>query len=567
MKKYAKVLIALAMACILAIEIVPGVIRGAKAADDAAGFVALCYQGLLGRAVDATGMEEWTEDLESGQAGGAQVIIGILGSGEYLGKRYPYEVTIRQLYQLMLGREPDEAGLKNWLAVLESGRPMSVMVLGIAKTDVFKNKCDHYGILSGIVTPEKKKKDRGYDIVDPRTNRKYIIEFLTRCYKAFLAREPETAGLEEWTKRLMSGRVSGAQTVKGFTDTFEFIKRNLSNEQIVEAMYRGMLGRGSDPTGKAEWVAMLDGGASIEQLINGFAGSPEFVAMCNECGIKSGSVPLPGKSSSGGGGGGEPAEKPDPDKIAAYVARCYRALLGRQGGSAEIDEWTMKYCTGLTGRLGIISMVSSREFAGRKLKNSQIVEVLYRAMLGRNADETGMNTFSQMLNDGYSVEKVINQIGGSQEYLAVCRDIGIQSGIIGEKPQVTQAPVTENPSKYKNAEKNRAFVEHCYLTILRRGGDDASIKKYVESTTKGERTPEQVIMSFLTSEEFRNKVKGLSNEEAIKMLYRAYLYREASEAEIAQWMQFYPGPMDVEKAAVTFEKSKEFNAILNGLKE
>ena len=562
MKKYGKALIALVLVIILGVELAPG-IQGAQAADDAVEFVNLCYQELLGRRPDATGLEEWTKELEAGQAGGAQVISKIIESDEFTAKRYPTETIIQMMYLFMLDRTPDESGLKNWIAVLESGRPLSVMVTGMAKTDEFKAMCDKYGILTGIVTPEKNKKDRGYDIVDPRTNRKYIMAFLSRCYRVFLGREPEGAGFEEWTKRLMSGRVTGAQTVKGFVESFEFIKRNLSKEEIVEAMYMGMLGRGSDPTGKAEWVAKMNNGATIDQLINGFAGSDEFVAICKECGIKSGEVPVPRKQDSGGA----PAVEPDPDKIATYVARCYRGLLGRNGEEAEIDEWTMKYCKGLTGTLGIISMVTSREFTARKLKNSQIVEVLYRAMLGRSADETGLNSLSMLLNDGYSVEKVINQIAGSQEYQAVCKDIGITSGIIGEKPQVTRAPVTENPSKYKNQEKNTAFVQHCYTTILKRPGDDASIKKYVDSITKGERTPEQVILSFLTSDEFMSKVRAMPNEDTIKVMYRAYLYREASEAEITQWMQYYPGPMDVEKAAVTFEKSKEFNAILNGLKE
>ena len=567
MKKYAKVLIALAMALILAVEILPGVIRGASAADDAGAFAELCYKEILGRTPGESEKAAWVSELESGQAGGAQVISGIIESDEFTAKRYPTEVIVRMMYQFMLDREPDESGLKNWIAVIDGGRPLSVMVTGMAKTDVFKAKCDKYGILSGIVTPEKKKKDRGYDIIDPKTNRKYILGFLTRCYQALLGREPEQDGLDEWTKRLMSGRVTGAQTVREFVDSFEFIKRNLSKEDTVEALYLCMLGRKADATGKAEWVAKLQDGVTLNQVIGEISGSDEFTAMCNECGIKTGAVPG-GEKETTGGGGGEPAVEPDPDKIATYVARCYRGLLGRKGSSTEIDEWTYKYCKGLTGTLGIMSMISSREFVNRKLKNKQVIEVLYRAMLGRSADETGMEQMAALLSDGYSVEKVINLIAGSQEYQAVCQDIGIKSGIVGEKPQVTKAPVTPNPSQYKNPEKNTAFVQHLYATILKRPGDEASIKKMVDSITNGTRTPEQTIMSFLTSDEFMSKVRVLPGIDVIKIMYRAYLYRDASEEEVAYWLEFVPGAIgDVEKAAVTFEKSKEFNDILDAMKE
>src|SRR5215831_10770392 len=51
---------------------------------------------------------------------------------------------------------------------------------------------------------------------------------------------------------------------------------DLSAEQILTALYRGVLEREPDPIGFSHGVDLLRSGATLEQVIRAFIGSPEF---------------------------------------------------------------------------------------------------------------------------------------------------------------------------------------------------------------------------------------------------------------------------------------------------
>ena len=50
-------------------------------------------------------------------------------------------------------------------------------------------------------------------------------------------------------------------------------------------LYRAMLGREADTPGVTDWVLQLRNGSSREAVYNGFVGSAEFAALCQNAGI------------------------------------------------------------------------------------------------------------------------------------------------------------------------------------------------------------------------------------------------------------------------------------------
>lgn len=59
---------------------------------------------------------------------------------------------------------------------------------------------------------------------------------------------------------------------------------------------------------------------------------------------------------------------------------------------------------------------------------------------------------------------------------------------------------------------------------------------------------------------------NLSNEQKVEALYRAYLYREAVPAGLAEWVALLESGTSGETVIKGFANSNEFKAILNGLK-
>ena len=53
------------------------------------------------------------------------------------------------------------------------------------------------------------------------------------------------------------------------------------NEEFIKILYRLYLNREADAEGLALWTAQLGNGASLDEIMNGFAGSSEFKAILN----------------------------------------------------------------------------------------------------------------------------------------------------------------------------------------------------------------------------------------------------------------------------------------------
>lgn len=96
------------------------------------------YQATLGRAPDPAGLQGWTAALAEGGVLRA-IVPGFINSTEF---RNLYGNTsdtafVTLLYQNVLGRAPDPAGLAGWLARMQAGLDRAGVVLGFAESVEF----------------------------------------------------------------------------------------------------------------------------------------------------------------------------------------------------------------------------------------------------------------------------------------------------------------------------------------------------------------------------------------------------------------------------------------------
>lgn len=98
-----------------------------------------------------------------------------------------------------------------------------------------------------------------------------------RLYRAYFLRNPDRAGLEFWVGKRRAGwslnRISGE-----FAASAEFKNRygSLSSGQFVDLVYRNVLGRAPDATGRSFWEGRLNRGMPRGELMTGFSESPEY---------------------------------------------------------------------------------------------------------------------------------------------------------------------------------------------------------------------------------------------------------------------------------------------------
>ena len=240
------------------------------------GFVTRMYEVVLGREPDQSGYTDWTNRLTSGEAEASDLVYGFFFSNEYVGKNKSNGEIVTDFYKTMLNREPDEGGYANWVHDLDIGMTKQAINAGFVNSAEFAQVCSFYGIKTGNVTVTEP-----IDLNGDRT------DFIYRLYQNCLERKPDRSGYNNWCQYLAEGN-SGAQCAYGFFFSDEFMSKGYSNEEYVDILYTTILGRESDNAGKTGWVNELEGGASREHILNGFLFSPEFSKQCEKAGINVG---------------------------------------------------------------------------------------------------------------------------------------------------------------------------------------------------------------------------------------------------------------------------------------
>ena len=135
------------------------------------------------------------------------------------------------------------------------------------------------GILSiaGGSLPEEKE--------EAMPNRTEVETYVDRLYRKVLDREPDAAGRTYHINELMNRRITPAQTGYSFYFGTEELKTREANGEFICELYRGLLGREPDTSGKENWMKRIYKDMSREALFHAFAASAEFKAVEKKIGF------------------------------------------------------------------------------------------------------------------------------------------------------------------------------------------------------------------------------------------------------------------------------------------
>lgn len=196
-------------------------------------YVIRVYDDLLHRSPDAAGLAAWTAQLKSGTPYG-QVANGITASDEFRSG------LITDSYARYLGRGADPAGLRSWLGAMGGGLQTEQMQAGFIASDEYYQRAGS----------------------DDRT-------WIADLYQSVLNRSPAPSEIDDWQARLRAGANRFAVTI-GFLYSTEHLTT------VVNGYYQQLLGRDIDPVGARGWVSAIQNGARDEQIIAGIAASQEY---------------------------------------------------------------------------------------------------------------------------------------------------------------------------------------------------------------------------------------------------------------------------------------------------
>ena len=369
--------------------------------EGAKNYVTSLYVNLLGRNPDQGGLNGFAGGLANGTATAASVAQEIVNCPEFKNHQYSYNTYVTRLYRALLGREAGSSEVTYWANFMTNGVSETFILQQIAGSQEFAVKCNSYGITRGTVTVTENR-DKNYN----------VTAYVMRCYQKILGRNADVSGLNTWSGEILRG-ANGAGIVKDLVYSDEFKRKNVSNGDFVDIMYRAMLGREADPSGKQHWQGFLDEGMTYISTINGFAVSNEFQNICKQYGITAGSVPL--------------TEARDVNYlVTAFVNRNYKYALNRNGEPGGLNNWcTAILSKALSPKSVAYGFVFSAESNGKNRNNEEFVEMLYNLCLGRSSDPAGKQNWLSNLSNGASRENVFWGFANSPEFEGIIASYGL----------------------------------------------------------------------------------------------------------------------------------------------
>jgi hypothetical protein len=201
------------------------------------GFINAVYQNVLMRAPDQAGLTFYSRLLSSGAAP-SSIVASIWQSAEHRG------IEVDGFYQTFFHRAADLMGRQAWI---------NLMLRGTSEETVMADFLDspEYQQLNALSQP-----------------------FVTALYQDVLGRAPDAAGLSTFVTVLQSHTVTPANVVQSFLNSHE---RHLD---VVNTFYTNFLQRAPDVAGQAGWVQQLDQALATEQFVaEAFLSSQEYINL------------------------------------------------------------------------------------------------------------------------------------------------------------------------------------------------------------------------------------------------------------------------------------------------
>ncbi len=225
--------------------------------------------------------------------------------------------------------------------------------------------------------------------IPSRYNIDKVEAFVKRCYQYILNRNANQNELNDWTKQIMDGNKTPDQVARGFFFSSEFKKRNLSNKDLVNTIYKIYANRDADPTGLSTWTSKLNSGTTLSNLLDLFTGTDEFNKVMHSL---------------------------LDDKVRDFVMRCYQHILNRNPGQEEIDNWTEQIMNGKkTPDQVARGFFFSSEFKNKNISNENLIKIIYKIYMNRDADPQGIATWTRKLNRGTTLDGLLNEFIQSGE--------------------------------------------------------------------------------------------------------------------------------------------------------
>lgn len=240
--------------------------------DQIADYVERLYTVILGRASEEPGKTTWTNTLFANAISAADAAYEFAFTPEFVNQNVSDEEFVTRFYQALLDREPDDGGLEVWTNALKSGVSRKFVLEGFMESVEFTNLCNKYAVTRGSFTSD-----------EARDENLALTGYINRVYQNAVGTSADADTLNTYASNVLSGETPKSVAYSLYLENQA--AREMSNEDYVAALYRGLFGREPD-AGATNFVACLNAEVMTrEDAFNELTASQEYANVVAAMGL------------------------------------------------------------------------------------------------------------------------------------------------------------------------------------------------------------------------------------------------------------------------------------------
>lgn len=380
------------------------------------------------------------------------------------------QATVTSLYHEILGRDPDPAGLSNFVSQLNSGASIETIAHTLATSS------ENYG------------------------------QMVDELYADYFNRAADAGGRAHWIDQLVHGTPEDL-VVASLLDSAEYSTLHASDAAFVDALYSDVLQRSADAGGRATQLAVLFGGQPRSRVIENLIESQERALRIGRADN------LPDNTIA------QPSAAMGNSQAETLVQALYQDILGRVPDAAGRALFVGQLQAGATRQSVAISLLNSREYLGH------VVDGLYQDYLNRAADAAGRQYWVDRLVGGLSQDAVAAGLLGSAEYsllhgsndafvTALYQDALGRSADAGGRSHFL-ARLQSGASRgdvigdlLASEERSRLIVQAAYTQTLNRAADSSGLNFFSAKIRTGQLGSSTLLAELFASDEYLMHLLG-----------------------------------------------------------
>ena len=231
--------------------------------------------------------------------------------------------------------------------------------------------------------------------------------------------------------------------------------------------------------------------------------------------------------------------------VEGFVARMYRLVLGREPETGGFNHWVNNLKNKkIDGADTVVGFFESKELVNKKLSNKEYLKLLYRAVLNREADTSGLNYWLDIMNQKVTKTYILKGFAESDEFTNLCSYYKIDRGY-----------VIRTASRDMNLNVTR-FINRLYSKCLNRESDVSGLEHWANKVLNENMTGAKLVKNFVDSKEMENR--KLSNNDYVTVLYNAMFDRKPDANGLKNWVNKLNNGTSREDVLIGFVSSQEF---------